>query len=247
MSLNRFALQNPWVVLVGALIVTVLGLRAFFMMPTDYFPDTSPPQVAVITVEPGATAVDVARRITEVIEKELSSIAGLRSAFIALVSILLVVFLMGTFQSFVLPIPVLVAIPLSLIGSLWALLIFGQPMCMPAMMGIVLLAGIVINNSIFLIDFIKQARREGMEREDALIQSVRLRLRPVLMTTVSTFVGMLPIILETAIGLERMSPLATAAGFGLLAGTFMTMIVTPVFYSILDDAKTALRGFWQRS
>jgi multidrug efflux pump subunit AcrB len=162
-------------------------------------------------------------------------------------SILLVVFLMGTFQSFVLPIPVLVAIPLSLIGSLWALLIFGQPMCMPAMMGIVLLAGIVINNSIFLIDFIKQARREGMEREDALIQSVRLRLRPVLMTTVSTFVGMLPIILETAIGLERMSPLATAAGFGLLAGTFMTMIVTPVFYSILDDAKTALRGFWQRS
>jgi outer membrane protein TolC len=77
------------------------------------------------------------------------------------------------------------------------------------------LASIVVHNSIFLIDFIKQARQDGMEREEALIQSVRLRLRPVLMTTISTFVGMLPIIFETAIGLERMSPLASAAGFGL--------------------------------
>jgi multidrug efflux pump subunit AcrB len=162
-------------------------------------------------------------------------------------SILLVVLLMGTFQSFVLPVPILVAIPLAVTGSLWALLLFGQPMCMPAMMGMLLLAGIVINNSIFLIDFIKQARADGMEREEALIQAVRLRLRPVLMTTVSTFVGMLPIILETAIGLERMSPLASAAGFGLLVGTFLTMVVTPVMYSVLDDAKTAWRGVRQRS
>lgn len=162
-------------------------------------------------------------------------------------SILLVVLLMGTFQSFILPIPILVAIPLALVGSLWALLLFGQPMCMPAMMGIVLLAGIVINNSIFLIDFIKQARREGLSREEAMVQSVRLRLRPVLMTTVSTFVGMLPIIFETAVGLERMSPLATSAGFGLLVGTFMTMVVTPVLYSLLDDAKTRCARLWARS
>lgn len=161
-------------------------------------------------------------------------------------SILLVVLLMGTFQSFVLPAPILVAIPLAVTGSLWALLLFGQPMCMPAMMGMLLLAGIVINNSIFLIDFIKQARAEGMEREDALVQAVRLRLRPVLMTTVSTFVGMLPIVLETAIGLERMSPLASAAGFGLLVGTFMTMVVMPVLYSVLDDAKTSWRSIWER-
>jgi hypothetical protein len=84
------------------------------------------------------------------------------------------------------------------------------------------------------------------EREEALVQAVWLRLRPVLMTTVSTFVGMLPIILETAIGLERMSPLASAAGFGLLVGTFMTMVVTPVLYSVLDDAKTSWRSIWER-
>ncbi len=80
-----------------------------------------------------------------------------------------------------------------------------------------------------------------MERSEALEQSVRLRLRPVLMTTISTFVGMLPIIYETAVGLERMSPLGTAAGFGLLVGTIMTMIVTPVFYSLLDDAGVVIK------
>ena len=148
---------------------------------------------------------------------------------------LLIVLLAGTFESFVLPLPILIAIPLAVMGSLWGLLIYNKPMCMPAMMGMLLLAGIVINNSIFLIDFIKQARRKGMERDEALINSVRLRLRPVLMTTISTFVGMLPIIYETAIGLERMSPLGTAAGFGLLVGTIMTMVITPVTYSLLDD------------
>lgn len=149
--------------------------------------------------------------------------------------IFMVVLLVGMFRSFLLPLPVLVAIPLSIIGSLWGLLFYQKPMCMPAMMGMLLLAGIIINNSIFLIDFIGQARRDGMERDAALEASVRLRLRPVLMTTFSTFFGMLPIIYETAVGLERMSPLGTAAGFGLLVGTVMTLIVTPVIYSLLDD------------
>ncbi len=156
--------------------------------------------------------------------------------------VFLVVLLVGMFRSFLLPIPILVAIPLAIMGSLWGLLLYQKPMCMPAMMGIVLLAGIIINNSIFLIDFIKQARADGMDRRTALEHAVRLRLRPVLMTTISTFVGMLPIIYETAVGLERMSPLGTAAGFGLLIGTVMTLVITPVVYSLLDD----LAGFFRR-
>lgn len=156
--------------------------------------------------------------------------------------VFLVVLLVGMFRSFLLPIPILVAIPLAIMGSLWGLLLYQKPMCMPAMMGIVLLAGIIINNSIFLIDFIKQARADGMNRRTALEHAVRLRLRPVLMTTISTFVGMLPIIYETAVGLERMSPLGTAAGFGLLIGTVMTLVITPVVYSLLDD----LAGFFRR-
>ncbi|ROQ92361.1 efflux RND transporter permease subunit [Desulfosoma caldarium] len=157
---------------------------------------------------------------------------------------LLVVLLIGTFRSFLVPFPILVAIPLATIGSMWGLLVFAKPMCMPAMMGMVLLAGVVINNSIFLIDFIRQSLAQGLSRQEAMEEAVRLRLRPVLMTTVSTFVGMLPMILETAVGLERMSPLATAAGFGLLAGTFMTLVITPVTYSLLDDAAQWIKKRW---
>ncbi|SHE49333.1 Multidrug efflux pump subunit AcrB [Desulfacinum infernum DSM 9756] len=159
--------------------------------------------------------------------------------------VLLIVLLVGTFRSFSLPLPILVAIPLAIIGSMWGLLLLGKPMCMPAMMGILLLAGVVINNSIFLIDFIRQALAEGMARNEALEQAVRLRLRPVLMTTVSTFVGMLPMILETAVGLERMSPLATAAGFGLLVGTVMTLVITPVTYTLLDDLGRLAARLWR--
>ncbi|SFM99801.1 efflux RND transporter permease subunit [Thermodesulforhabdus norvegica] len=159
--------------------------------------------------------------------------------------VLLVVLLVGTFRSFSLPLPILVAIPLAVIGSMWGLLLLGKPMCMPAVMGILLLAGVVINNSIFLIDFIRQALAEGMDRNEALEQAVRLRLRPVLMTTVSTFVGMLPMILETAVGLERMSPLATAAGFGLLVGTVMTLVITPVTYTLLDDLGRLAARLWR--
>lgn len=157
---------------------------------------------------------------------------------------LLVALLIGTFRSFILPFPLLVAIPLAVIGSMWGLLIFAKPMCMPAMMGMVLLAGVVINNSIFLIDFIGQGRAQRMEREQAVEEAVRVRLRPVLMTTVSTFVGMLPMILETAVGLERMSPLATAAGFGLVVGTVMTLVITPGMYSLLDDAAQRVKQSW---
>lgn len=157
---------------------------------------------------------------------------------------LLVVLLIGTFRSFLLPLPILVAIPLAVIGSMWGLLLLAKPMCMPAMMGMILLAGVVINNSIFLIDFIRQGLAQGMARQEAIEEAVRLRLRPVLMTTVSTFVGMLPMILETAVGLERMSPLATAAGFGLLVGTVMTLVITPVTYSLLDDAARWVKKLW---
>ncbi|MGQ9796461.1 efflux RND transporter permease subunit [Desulfosoma sp.] len=159
-------------------------------------------------------------------------------------SALLVVLLIGTFRSFLLPLPILVAIPLAVIGSMWGLLLFAKPMCMPAMMGMVLLAGVVINNSIFLIDFISQGLAQGMARQEAIEEAVRLRLRPVLMTTVSTIVGMLPMILETAVGLERMSPLATVAGFGLLVGTVMTLVITPVTYSLLDDAARWVKKLW---
>jgi multidrug efflux pump subunit AcrB len=108
---------------------------------------------------------------------------------------------------------------------------------MPSFMGMILLAGIVVKNSILLIDFIEQARARGESLEDALTGSVRVRTRPILMTAVGTAVGVLPIALQWAIGLERLSPLAVVAIGGLMVSTFLTLIYVPVFYDMFEKAK----------
>jgi len=112
-------------------------------------------------------------------------------------------------------------------------------------MGLILLGGTIVNNSILLLDFILKARKNGMEKNEAIVQSVQLRIRPILMTTVSTIVGLTPLIFEMAVGLERMSTLGIVAATGLLVGTFLTMIVIPVVYSSMDSVSVALSRLWQ--
>jgi multidrug efflux pump subunit AcrB len=95
---------------------------------------------------------------------------------------------------------------------------------------------VLINNSVLLMDFILRRREQGYERDEAIFEAVRLRLRPILMTTGSTVLGLSPLAFALAVGLERMSPLAIVAGSGLIVGTVFTLIVTPVAYSTLDAA-----------
>lgn len=139
------------------------------------------------------------------------------------------------------PLAIMAAIPLAVAGALWGLLIFGKPMSMPTIMGLILLGGTIVNNSILLLEFVRQAQAEGRSRDDAVVEAVRLRLRPVLMTTISTVLGLSPLVFELAVGLERMSPLGIAAASGLLVGTVLTLVVLPVLFSLLDDAAGALR------
>ncbi len=154
--------------------------------------------------------------------------------------ILLYMVLLPMYKSFSHPIVIMVAIPLAAIGAMWGLLIFDKPMCMPALMGIILLAGTIVNNSILLLDFILNARARGLSREEAIIQSVRVRTRPILMTASSTVIGLTPLVFEMAVGLERLSPLGIVAAAGLILGTFLTMIVIPVIYTLVDDLKAKL-------
>ena len=151
--------------------------------------------------------------------------------------VFLYLLLLAMFRSFMHPLTIMAAIPLAVAGSLWGLLIFDKPMCMPGNMGMIFLAGIIINNSILLLDFIIESRKQGVEKAEAIKKAVELRVRPILMTTFSTVVGLSPLAFEMAVGLERLSPLAIVAGTGLLIGTFLTMIVVPVVYSSLDSLK----------
>ncbi|MEF3169509.1 MAG: efflux RND transporter permease subunit [Deltaproteobacteria bacterium] len=147
--------------------------------------------------------------------------------------ILLLMALVAIYQSVRLAIVMVLVLPLAMIGASWGMLIFNKPSCMPSLVGILLLFGIIIKNSILLIDFYQEFRKKGESPFEAALESVRVRFRPVFMTAFGTIAGMIPIAFEWAVGLERLSPLADVAVGGLLVGTVLTLIYIPMFaYSV---------------
>jgi multidrug efflux pump subunit AcrB len=121
-------------------------------------------------------------------------------------------------------------LPLSAIGAVWGLLAFDKALALPAILGIILLFSIVIKNSILMADFIQERRKQGDDAMTAALDSIRLRYRPILMTAFGTIAGMIPIAMQRAVGLERLSPLADAAIGGLLVGTVLSLFYLPMFY-----------------
>lgn len=147
--------------------------------------------------------------------------------------VLLLLCLVAIYQSTRMAIVMVLILPLSMIGASWGMLAFNKPSCMPSMVGIMLLFGIIIKNSVLLIDFYQQHRRRGESPFESAVESVRVRFRPVLMTAFGTIAGMIPIAFEWAVGLEKLSPLADVAIGGLLIGTILTLIYIPMFaYSV---------------
>ncbi len=160
-----------------------------------------------------------------------------RDMFGALAVALIAVYLLlvTQFRSFLHPLTVMLAIPLVIIGVAPALAVAGKSVSMSVLVALILLAGIAVNNSILIMHFILGNRDGRRDRETIVLDAVRLRFRPIMMTALSTIAGMLPLALEWALGAERFSPLAIAVVGGLAASTFLTMIVIPVFYTLFDD------------
>jgi multidrug efflux pump subunit AcrB len=148
--------------------------------------------------------------------------------------VLLILALMVIYRSVILSLIMIVVLPLALIGAAWGMLAFDKPSCMPSLLGILLLFGIIIKNAILLVDFYQDSRQAGMAPFDAAKESVRVRFRPVMMTAFATIAGMVPIALEMAVGLERLSPLADVAIGGLLVGTILTLVYVPMFAYAFD-------------
>ena len=150
---------------------------------------------------------------------------------------LLLMTLIAIYKSVRMAVIMIVVLPLSMIGASWGMLLFGKPSCMPSMLGVLLLFGIIIKNAILLIDFYQENRAKGKDAFESAIDSVTLRFRPVMMTAFATIAGMIPIAMETAVGLERLSPLADVAIGGLLVGTLLTLIYVPMYAYIFDGKK----------
>jgi multidrug efflux pump subunit AcrB len=148
------------------------------------------------------------------------------------------------FKSFKHPLTIMSTIPLQFVGVAAALLLAGKYVSQPALLGIILLIGIVVNNAIILLDFAQRRLAAGVDLERAVIEAVEARYRPIMMTALSTIAGMLPLALEMAVGAERFSPIATVIIGGITASTVLTLVVVPVLFVLLERAQpaTAARG-----
>jgi multidrug efflux pump subunit AcrB len=139
------------------------------------------------------------------------------------------------FRSYVEPIVVMVAIPFGLIGVIWGHLIMGLDLSMPSMLGFASLAGVVVNDSILLVEFIKLRRKEGVSVAMASTMAGRDRFRAVMLTSLTTITGLIPLLMEKSLQAQILIPLATSIVFGLMASTCMVLVVIPALYSILGD------------
>ena len=148
--------------------------------------------------------------------------------------IVLLMALIAIYKSVRMALIMIVVLPLSMIGAAWSMLLLHKPSCLPGLLGIMLLFGIIIKNAVLLIDFYQHHRESGESPFDSAVESVRIRFRPVMMTAFGTIAGMIPIALEQAVGLERLSPLADVAIGGLLVGTLLTLIFVPIYAYIFD-------------
>jgi HAE1 family hydrophobic/amphiphilic exporter-1 len=208
-------------------------------------------RVAMISAAPAGsdlgTATQAARRILAAVplaagitgsvsgqsEEMQQSFRSLMLAF-ALAVFLVYLVMASQFESLLHPLIILFTIPMGLIGAVWGLFATGATLNAVALIGLIMLAGIVVNNAIVLIDAINQARERGVARLEAIIEAGRTRLRPILITTVSTALGLLPMAIGLGEGAEIRRPMAITVIGGIVVATFLTLVVIPVLYSVLD-------------
>ncbi len=164
-------------------------------------------------------------------------VKSFRELFYALILSLFLVYMIiaAQFESLLFPFAVILSVPFAFIGVIIALMLTGTSLNVLSLIGLIMLGGIVVNNAIVLIDYINQLRKKGMERNDAVIQAGRTRLRPILMTTLTTVLAMVPMALATGEGAEMRPSLAITIMGGLTSSTFLTLVFIPIFYSYLDD------------
>jgi HAE1 family hydrophobic/amphiphilic exporter-1 len=155
---------------------------------------------------------------------------------LVLAVILIYAILASQFRSFVQPLSIMLSLPLSLIGVAGMLYLVRDTLNIMSMIGLILLMGLVTKNAILMIDFTNVQRRAGVPRREAIIEAARVRLRPILMTTLAMIFGMLPLAFEWGAGAEFRAPMARAVIGGLITSTLLTLLVVPVVYSYLDDA-----------
>jgi hydrophobic/amphiphilic exporter-1 (mainly G- bacteria), HAE1 family len=159
--------------------------------------------------------------------------------------LLIYAILASQFRSFSQPLAIMLSLPLSLLGVAGMLYLARETLNIMSMIGLILLMGLVTKNAILLVDFTNVQRRAGATRIEAVIEAARVRLRPILMTTLAMIFGMLPLVFELGSGAEFRAPMARAVVGGLITSTLLTLLVVPVVYTYLDDLAALFARWWK--
>jgi hydrophobic/amphiphilic exporter-1 (mainly G- bacteria), HAE1 family len=164
---------------------------------------------------------------------------------LALAVVFIYMILASQFKSFLQPMALMTSLPLTLIGVVGALMAFRSTLNMFSVIGIVMLMGLVTKNAILLVDFAIRAREAGMERSAALLEAARVRLRPILMTTLAMVFGMVPLAFALTEGSEQRAPMGQAVIGGVITSSLLTLVVVPVVYCWLDDFANWAKRVWR--
>jgi multidrug efflux pump subunit AcrB len=169
-----------------------------------------------------------------VVEEQRKSYQSLFMAFGIAIMIIFAI-LATQFKSYVQPLIVMFVIPFSFIGVVLGLLLTGLPFSLTTLVAVVALAGVVVNDSLVLVDFVNRERLEGVDRWNSLINAGSTRLRPIILTTITTIGGLLPMIFSTSKTVSDWKPMAVSIAFGLAFATMITLFIIPAFYSLVDS------------
>jgi len=151
------------------------------------------------------------------------------------------------FRSYTQPLIVMLSIPFGVVGAFLGHLLMGYDLCIPSMFGIVALSGVVVNDSLVMVDFANyRTREDGLSLLDAIHSAAIQRFRPILLTTLTTFGGLAPMIFETSRQAKFLIPMALSLGFGILFATFITLVIVPAMYLAVDDVRCVLTGVGRR-
>ena len=163
------------------------------------------------------------------------------------VAIMLVYFILATqFNSFSLPVAIMLILPIGLLGSMILLWPTGNHVSMVALLGVIILAGTVVNSSIVLIDYTLQRRQRGEDKNTAILNACPRRVRPVLMTAMTTILGLVPMVCSSGEGSEMMKPMGVVMMTGMVISTIATLFITPVYYSLTDSVAARLSGLFKK-
>jgi HAE1 family hydrophobic/amphiphilic exporter-1 len=160
---------------------------------------------------------------------------------IGLISLLVYMVMAAQFESLTQPLSIMFAVPMSIVGVAIALFVTGTTLSVMSFIGIMILIGVVVNNGIVLIDYVNHLRAQGLEKSEAIIQGGITRLRPILMTTLTTILALLPMALNRGEGAELFSPISITIFGGLLVSALLTLLIVPSIYSLIDGASVWTR------